>query len=211
MFCSSEKRFFTSNLLRLGNWTPNYGDTQNRGGASEGDDEDSDWHQWVWTHVIEPANGALDFYFEHQRLLLEAAARRGAPAAHLSIAKLLESEAVGFGDEDERVRRRVKRGGTWTSPFVSFVDSEANGLRIEEKYRYHLLAAARGGDMRALMETAERYGDPAILGRPPSAEMDPMSMIDIASEYGDQETVRWANGRCAGRRHRRNARADPLP
>ncbi|MBO9887879.1 hypothetical protein, partial [Xanthomonas phaseoli] len=29
--CSSEKRFFTSNLLRLGNWTPNCGATQNRG------------------------------------------------------------------------------------------------------------------------------------------------------------------------------------
>ncbi|WP_139790954.1 hypothetical protein, partial [Xanthomonas phaseoli] len=26
-----EKRFFTSNLLRLGNWTPNCGATQNRG------------------------------------------------------------------------------------------------------------------------------------------------------------------------------------
>ncbi|WP_425521511.1 SOS response-associated peptidase family protein, partial [Xanthomonas phaseoli] len=31
MICSSEKRFFTSNLLRLGNWTPNCGATQNRG------------------------------------------------------------------------------------------------------------------------------------------------------------------------------------
>ncbi|UZB04371.1 hypothetical protein OM948_02165 [Xanthomonas citri pv. fuscans] len=162
--------------------------------AVEGDDEDSDWHQWVWTHVIEPANGALDFYFEHQRLLLkglEAAAQRGAPAAHLAIAKLLESEAAGFGDEDERVRRRVKREGTWTSLFVSFVDIEANGLRAEEKHRHHLLAAARSGDIRALMETAERYGDPAILKRPPSAEMDPMSMVDVASEYGDRETVRY--------------------
>ncbi|MDC8747300.1 hypothetical protein NY751_14710 [Xanthomonas campestris] len=162
--------------------------------AVEGDDEDSDWHQWVWIHVIKPANGALDFYFEHHRLLLEgleAAAQRGAPAAHLAIAKLLESEAVGFGDEDERVRRLVKREGTWTSPFVSFVDVEAKGLRAEEKHRHHLLAAARGGDIRALIETAERYGDPAILERPPSAEMDPMSMVDIASEYGDRETARY--------------------
>ncbi|RFF39266.1 hypothetical protein DZD52_10565 [Xanthomonas nasturtii] len=31
MTCSSVKRFFTSNLLRVGNWTPNCGATQNRG------------------------------------------------------------------------------------------------------------------------------------------------------------------------------------
>ncbi|RFF37047.1 hypothetical protein DZD52_18945 [Xanthomonas nasturtii] len=31
MTCSSVKRFFTSNLLRVGNWTPNCSATQNRG------------------------------------------------------------------------------------------------------------------------------------------------------------------------------------
>jgi type I restriction enzyme S subunit len=31
MICSSENRFFTSNLRRLGNWTPNRRATQNRG------------------------------------------------------------------------------------------------------------------------------------------------------------------------------------
>ncbi|KAF1697078.1 hypothetical protein CSC64_00945 [Pseudoxanthomonas koreensis] len=31
MICSSEKRFFTSNLLALGNWTPVRRATQNRG------------------------------------------------------------------------------------------------------------------------------------------------------------------------------------
>ncbi|QGY75257.1 hypothetical protein FZ025_00685 [Xanthomonas hyacinthi] len=31
MICSSEKRFFTSNLLGVGNWTPNWGATQSWG------------------------------------------------------------------------------------------------------------------------------------------------------------------------------------
>lgn len=31
MICSSEKRFFTSNLLALGNWTPDRRATQSRG------------------------------------------------------------------------------------------------------------------------------------------------------------------------------------
>ncbi|MGA7437849.1 MAG: hypothetical protein WBW32_06930 [Luteibacter sp.] len=162
--------------------------------AVESDDEDSDWDQWVWTHVVEPAGGSLDFYFDDQRLLLEgleAAAQRGAPAAHLAIAKLLESEAVGFGYEDERVRRQVRRDGTWTSPFVSFVDVESNGLRVEGKHRHHLLASARGGDIRALMETAERYGDPAVLERAPSSETNPMTMVEIAGEHGDGAKVRY--------------------
>ncbi|KAF1710176.1 hypothetical protein [Pseudoxanthomonas sacheonensis] len=162
--------------------------------AVEGHQDDPDWHEWVWIHVVEPTHGASGLNFEHQRLLLgslEAAAQRGVPAAHLAIAKLLESEAMLFGDEEERVRRQVKREGMWTSPFVSFVDIESNGLRMEEKHRHHLLAAARGGDIRALMETAERYGDPAVLERAPSDEMDPMSMVEIAGEHGDGEKVRY--------------------
>jgi hypothetical protein len=31
MICSSVNRFFTSNLLRMGDWTPNQRATQNRG------------------------------------------------------------------------------------------------------------------------------------------------------------------------------------
>lgn len=159
--------------------------------AIEGNEDDPDWHEWVWTHLV---NGQLGTSFEHQPLLLEgleAAAQRGAPAAHLAIAKLLESEATLFGDEEERLRRQVKREGTWMSPFVSFANIQANGLRVEEKHRHHLLAAARGGDIRALMETAERYGNPAVLERAPSDYMDPMSMIEIAGEHGDGEKMRY--------------------
>lgn len=162
--------------------------------AVEGHEDDPDWHEWVWTHIVEPTHGAMGLNFEHEQLLLEgleAAAQRGAPAAHLAIAKLLESEAMLFGDEEERMKRQVMREGTWTSPFVSFADIETNGLRVYDKHRHHLLAAARGGDICALMETAERYGDPAVLERPPSDEMDPMSMVEIAGEHGDGEKVRY--------------------
>lgn len=163
--------------------------------AVEGHEDDPDWHEWVWIHVVEPTHGALVRYMEHQRLLLEgleAAAQREVPVAHLAIANLLESEVMLFGDDDvERMRRQVKRDGTWTSPFVSFTDVEANVLRVYEKHRHHLLAAARGGDIRALLETAERYGDPAILEQPPSHDMDPMSMVEIAGEHGDGEKVRY--------------------
>ncbi|KGM55745.1 hypothetical protein N800_11520 [Lysobacter daejeonensis GH1-9] len=161
--------------------------------AIEGYDDDPDWLEWVW-HVVEPRYTASGRDIEHQRVLregLEQAAERGVSAAHLAIAKLLEAEAMLFGDEEERMRRQVMREGTWTSPFVSFAEIEANGLRVYDKHRHHLLAAARGGNIRALMETAQRYGDPAVLEQAPSDEMDPMAMAEIAAEHDDIEKVRF--------------------
>lgn len=163
--------------------------------AFEGDEDDPDLHEHEWVlALIEPRHTALGRYFEHQRVLrehLEAAAQRGVSAAHLAIAKLLEPEAMLFGDEAERMRRQIKREGTWMSPFVSFADVEANELLVYDKHRHHLLAAARGGDIRALMETAELYGDPGVLERAPSDDMDPMSMAEIAAEHGDSEKLRY--------------------
>ena len=162
--------------------------------AVDGREDDPDWHEWVWTQIVEPAEGAFDLQGKHQRLLregLEAAAQRGVPTAHFAIAKMLQSEAMLYGDEEERIRRQVKREGTWTSPYVSFADIEANGLRIEEKHRHHLLAAARSGDIRAQMETAEMYGDPAVLQRTPSDRMDPLCMIEIADEHEHNEKLRY--------------------
>lgn len=162
--------------------------------ALDGDEDDAHGHEWVWTHVVEPMQGGIDFAFEHHRVLLEGletAAGRGIPSAHLAIAKLLEPEATWSDDDDERVRRHVRRDGTWLSPFVSFAEVEADRLRCEAKHRHHLLAAAGGGDLRALMETAERYGDPAILEREPSETMDARNMADVAAEHGDYKRLRY--------------------
>ncbi|QBH00762.1 hypothetical protein EYC56_17580 [Xanthomonas oryzae] len=48
MICSSEKRFFTSNLLRVGNWTPNRCATQTRGDVGR------------WTMSLAAARQRLD-------------------------------------------------------------------------------------------------------------------------------------------------------
>src|SRR5690606_2445826 len=59
--------------------------------------------------------------------------------------------------------------------------------RVVAKHRYHLLAAARGGDRRAMLVTAERYGDPSALELEPSDEMDPYDMADLADAHGRPE------------------------
>ena len=161
--------------------------------AAEGYEDDPDWQEWVWVEIVEKARNGLAALLRNQRILLdglEDAAERGIPAAHLAIAKLIEAEAILSDDDEERIRGQVMRERTWMSPFVSFSEIEANEIRIGEKYRHHLFAAARAGDARALMETAERYGDPALLDLAPLEDIDPMVMVELAAEHGQAEKVR---------------------
>lgn len=151
-------------------------------------EEDPSWQQWVSTEIMEPGRRDLRFYFEHQPVLLqglEAAAARGVAAAHFAIAKLLEGEADMYPAEEERFKKHFRRAGFWQTESVSFAEVEADPLRAEEKYRHHLFEAARSGDLRALIETAERFSDPAILDHTPSEAIDPMAMAHLASEHED--------------------------
>ncbi|AVU03913.1 hypothetical protein EBA05_18095 [Xanthomonas oryzae pv. oryzae] len=50
MICSSEKRFFTSNLLGVGNWTTNQGATQNRGDV--GPTTSTSVHNPAWYPIV---------------------------------------------------------------------------------------------------------------------------------------------------------------
>jgi len=162
--------------------------------AVDGDDESDDWRGWVSSMLVATLGRSMELSAPYQGALpeaLEHAARRGVPAAHFAIAALLESEAARFGDDEERVQRTVRQEGKWTSAFVSFAEIALDPMRVEQKFRHHLLAAARSGDVRALMETAERYGDPGILHLSPSDDMYPMDMASLAAEHGDEEKARY--------------------
>ena len=122
---------------------------------------------------------------------LEAAAARGVSSAHLAAAYLLEPYG-GLPDEDDhRFGRELSRRGQWSAEPVSFaqIDAEEVGafVQVVAKHRYHLLAAARGGDRRALLLTAKRYGDPGALDIEPLSEMDPYDMADLADAHGRPE------------------------
>lgn len=162
--------------------------------ALDGCEADPDWIDWVWTYLVQPARTGLKFYFEHYPVLLEgleAAAKRGVSSAHLAIAKLLESEADLYGDDGERLKRQVMREAVWTTPFVGFADIGADWHSLEGKYRHHLFEAAHGGDVEALMEAAERYGNPAILDLAPSEAWDPMSIAYFAAEHRNKDKQRY--------------------
>ncbi|KMM74775.1 hypothetical protein ACP93_14700 [Xanthomonas sp. NCPPB 1128] len=121
---------------------------------------------------------------------LETAAARGIAAAHLATAYMLEPYG-GLPDEDDRrFGRELRRRAQWSAEPVSFAEFAAGAgtfVRVVAKHRYHLLAAARGGDRRAMLVTAERYGDPSMLELEPSDEMDPYDMADLADAHGRPE------------------------
>lgn len=121
---------------------------------------------------------------------LEAAAERDIAAAHLATAYMLEPYG-GLSDEDDRrFGRELRRRGRWSAERVDFAEIAAGAdrfVRVVAKHRYHLLAAARGGDRRAMLLTADRYGDPGVLELEPSDDMDPYAMADLADAHARPE------------------------
>lgn len=149
--------------------------------------------EWLSIGLISRMQQGCDALLGELPLLLEgleAAAARGIAAAHLATAYMLEPYG-GLPDEDDRrFGRELRRRAQWSAEPVSFAEFAAGAgtfVRVVAKHRYHLLAAARGGDRRAMLVTAERYGDPSALELEPSDEMDPYDMADLADAHGRPE------------------------
>ena len=146
--------------------------------------------EWLSIALISRTQQGFDALLAELPLLLEgleAAGARGVAAAHLATAYMLEPYG-GLPDEDDRrFGRELSRRGQWSAEPVGFAEIAAGAdrfVRVVAKHRYHLLAAARGGDRRAMLLTAERYGDPGALELEPSDEMDPYDMADLADAHG---------------------------
>jgi hypothetical protein len=149
--------------------------------------------EWLSIGLISRMRQGCDALLDKLPLLLEgleAAAARGIAAAHLATAYILEPYG-GLPDEDDRrFGRELRRRAQWSAEAVTFAEIAAGAgtfVRVVAKHRYHLLAAARGGDRRAMLVTAERYGDPSALELEPSDEMDPYDMADLADAHGRPE------------------------
>ncbi len=146
--------------------------------------------EWLSIALISRTQQGFDALLAELPLLLEgleAAAARGVAAAHLATAYMLEPYGSLPDEDDRRFGRELGRRGQWSAEPVGFAEIAAGAdrfVRVVAKHRYHLLAAARGGDRRAMLLTAERYGDPGALELEPSDEMDPYDMADLADAHG---------------------------
>lgn len=145
---------------------------------------------WISTILISRMQQAFDAMRGKLPLLLEgleAAAARSVAAAHLATAYVLDACGDLSEEDDHRFGRELRRRGQWSTQPVSFADI-AEGtdsfIQVVAKHRYHLLEAARGKDRRALLLTAERYGDPGVLELEPSDDMDAYEMADLADANG---------------------------
>ncbi|WP_313342034.1 hypothetical protein [Stenotrophomonas sp.] len=149
--------------------------------------------EWVSTELVSRIQQGVDALLRELPLLLEgleAAAARGMAAAHLATAYVLEPYGDLSAEDDRRFGRELRRRGQWSTQPVGFAEVAADAERFVQvvaKHRYHLLAAARGGDRRAMLITAERYRDPGALELEPSDEMEPYDMADLADTNGLSE------------------------
>ena len=159
-----------------------------------GEADSAEVAEWVSINLISRMPQEFDALLGKVPLLLEgleAAAARGVAVAHLATAYILEPYGGLPEEDDHRFGRELHRHGQWSSEPVSFAQIAAGTVssfvQVVAKHRYHLLAAARGGDKRALLLTAKRYDDPGALELEPSDEMDPYGMADLADVHGHPE------------------------
>ncbi|HEL3809203.1 TPA: hypothetical protein UMT89_000515 [Stenotrophomonas maltophilia] len=148
---------------------------------------------WISTILISRMQEDFDAMRGQLPLLLEgleAAAARSVAAAHLATAYVLDAHGGLSEEDDHRFGRELRRRGQWSTQPVTFAEI-AEGtdsfIQVVAKHRYHLLEAARSKDRRALLLTAERYGDPGALELEPSDDMDPYEMADLADASGRPE------------------------
>lgn len=148
---------------------------------------------WLSTALVSRMQQGFDALLSELPMLLEgleAAAARGIAAAHLATAFMLEPYGALPEEDDHRFGRELRWRGQWSAEPVGFAEIAAGSdrfVRVVAKHRYHLLAAARCGDRRATLLTAERYGDPGALELEPSGEVDPYAMIDLADAHDRPE------------------------
>lgn len=145
---------------------------------------------WVSTDLVGRMQQGFDALLGEFPLLLdglEAAAARGIASAHLATAYMIEPYANLSDQDNRRFGRELRQRGQWSAEPVGFAEIAAGTDRfvsVVAKHRYHLLAAARAGDRRAMLLTAERYGDPGALELEPLDDMDPYDMADLADAHG---------------------------
>lgn len=126
---------------------------------------------------------------------LSFAAKQGNALAHYALALLyapsddpLDAPSAGsefWYTEEQNGRQLTGVEKEWADSYIAMV-------KHEEKYEHHLRKAGELGQFEALLELAERFGDPAFFVRPftPSPSMDPARISRIAEELGRLEDAR---------------------
>jgi TPR repeat protein len=142
----------------------------------------------------------VDDEFIASPILLEgltAAAEKGNADAHYALA-LLHAPSDGSYDEPSAGReywyQEERNGRVLAGVEKEWADEYAAMLNRSNKYEHHLRAAGELGHEAALLEMAERFGDPAFFERMTSfsLDVDANRAADVAAQLGrSNDASRW--------------------
>lgn len=118
---------------------------------------------------------------------LEAAASKGNAFAHYALALI---HAPDDEDTDQEAgssywHSQAQQGRVLTGVEKEWVDAHATRLTQAEKHARHLREAGRLGNQYALLDLAERFGDPSFFEQPRhDVGADPSAVAEIAERLG---------------------------
>lgn len=118
---------------------------------------------------------------------LEAAASKGNALAHYALALIHSPDDE---DVDQNTGRsywhsQAQQGRVLTGVEKEWADAHAARLTKAEKYARHLREAGRLGNQHALLDLAERFGDPSFFEQPRhDVDADPSAIAEIAERLG---------------------------
>lgn len=128
---------------------------------------------------------------------LVAAADKGDANAHYALALIYESSDDPYDEPSagsDYWYNEERNGRVLTGIEKEWADEYAAMLARSEKYEHHLRAAGRLDHETALLELAERFGDPAFFERPGdfSTSIDAAHAADVAEHLGRRKDAwRW--------------------
>lgn len=119
---------------------------------------------------------------------LEAAASKGNALAHYALSLIHAPDDDKDNDQGAGSpywHAQAQQGRVLTGVEKEWADAHAARLAQEDKYARHLREAGRLGNQHALLDLAERFGDPSFFERPRhDVDADPSAVAEIAERLG---------------------------
>ena len=119
---------------------------------------------------------------------LEAAASKGNALAHYALALIHapdDDDDTDRGAGSSYWHSQAQQGRVLTGVEKEWAEAHAARLTQADKYASHLREAGRLGNQRALLDLAERFGDPSFFERPrDDVGADPSAVAEIAERLG---------------------------
>ena len=123
---------------------------------------------------------------------LESAASKNNLLAHYALALIHTTDEEEDNGNDYWYKRE-QQGHVLTGATKEWADAYKSGLDKAKKYAFHLNEAARLGSEEALLDLADKFGDPSFFeALHETVDEEPARVAEIAEQLGRKEDMkRW--------------------